>query len=334
MNIAHLLPTTAIFPLKKHNGRYEWALRLARAQVDAGHTVTIYAGQGSADSSSIVWQSISDSSDDKKIRNTALLTKALTQTAHDVYHSHFDYLHYLVADLTDKPIIVTQHWYPTQEIAQAVQFNKKMNVMNVPVTDMMKAEDNRLGIPSTHRIYHGIDLSLFTPALEHSHRFLFVGRIHPSKGIAEAIHYAKITGVPLDIIGKVNDTEATYWHSLASDVDGDHIRYYGSQPQTIVADAMAHAKALIFPSKPREPFGQVTIEAQATGTPVIISNVGASSELVRSGITGFICETDDDFIDAIEHIDTIDRAACRTNAEQFDFKSMVRDYESLYLSAI
>lgn len=334
MNIAHLLPCTAVFPLKKHNGRYEWALRLAHAQIKAGHTVTIYGGQGSADPSSIIWQSIPDSDGDKKTRNRVLLTKALTQTYHDIYHSHFDDLHYYVADLTNKPIIVTQHWYPSPEIAQAVQFNKKRNVVNVPVTDMMRIEDDRLGIPAADRIYHGIDLSLFTPTDEHSNRLLFVGRIHASKGIAEAIHYANVSGVPLDIIGKVNDTEATYWQGLASGVDGDHVRYYGAQPQDAVANALAHAKALLFPSRLREAFGQVTIEAQAAGTPVIISNVGASSELVHNGVTGFICETDDDFINAIKHIDSIDRTACRRHAEQFDFKTMVKGYESLYYSLL
>lgn len=334
MNIAHLLPRSAVFPLKKHNGRYEWALRLARIQAQAGHTVTVYAGRDSTDDSPIVWQSIPDIAGDKKTANIALLTKALENPQHDIYHSHFDSLHYIVADLTDKPIVVTQHWFPTQEIANAVPLSTKHNVFNVPVTDMMKAEDEQLGIPTTDRIYHGIDLSLFHPTTGHSDRFLFVGRIHPGKGIAEAIHYAKTANVPLDIIGKVNGTEKEFWQSLSADIDGDHIRYLGPQPQQVVAAAFAQAKAFIFPSQTEEAFGQVTVEAQAAGAPVIISNVGPSSELVITGKTGFVCETEDQFMEAIKNIDSIDRAECRTHAEQFDVVKMVAAYDSLYRSLI
>lgn len=334
MHIAHLLPTSAVFPLKKHNGRYEWALRLARAQVAEGHTVTIYAGVGSSDALPIQWESIPDSSNSKKDRNIALLTKAFLNTSHDIYHSHFDSLHYLLGDQTEKPIIVTQHWYPTAEIADAVHYNTKKNVFAVPLTDMMKKEDERLGIPATRRIYHGIDLSLFHPTGLWSDRFLFIGRVHPSKGIAQAIHYAKVAGVPLDIIGKVNASEAVFWESLQPDIDGKNIRYLGQQPQAIVAETLAQAKALLFPSQHAEAFGQVTIEAQAAGTPVIISNIGASSELVIQGKTGFICNDDDDYIHAIKNIDSIDRRACRTHAEQFDFTTMVNSYDELYNSVI
>ncbi|MEO6109690.1 MAG: glycosyltransferase [Candidatus Saccharimonadales bacterium] len=333
MNIAHLLPTSAIFPLKKHNGRYEWALRLARIQAAAGHTVTIYAGVGSIDDSSVVWKSLTATTEDKRTNNIALMTSAFENHAHDVYHSHFDYLHYLVADLTDKPVIVTQHWFPFQAIADVVPLNTKKNVITVPVTNMMKAEDERLGIPTTDRIYHGIDLSLFTPTTDHTNRLLFVGRIHPSKGISQAIRYAKETNTPLDIIGKINKKEEAYWQTLAGDVDGEHIRYLGSQPQSVVADAFAHAKAFIFPSQVEEAFGQVTIEAQAAGTPVIISNVGPSNELVIDGKTGFVCETDEDYVKAIENIGSIDRTTCHTHAEQFDLTKMVAAYDALYISA-
>ncbi|MDB5161864.1 MAG: hypothetical protein JWM52_372 [Candidatus Saccharibacteria bacterium] len=334
MNIAHLLPTSAVFPLKKHNGRYEWALRLARIQAEAGHQVTIYAGRGSIDDSTIVWKSIEPSDQDKRTRNLTLMSNAFENTEHDIYHSHFDYLHYLVANLTDKPIIVTQHWFPFQAIADVVPLSTKNNVITVPVTDMMKAEDERLGIPTVDRIYHGIDLSLFHPTTEHTDRFLFVGRVHPSKGVAQAIRYAKETNTPLDIIGKINNKEEAYWQTLVGDVDGQQIRYLGAQPQSVVAEVFAHAKAFIFPSQAEEAFGQVTIEAQAAGTPVIISDIGPSSELVINGKTGFVCETDDDFITAIKNIDSIDRVVCRQHAEQFDLQDMIKAYDELYQSVI
>jgi len=55
MRIAHLLPTSAVFPLVKHNGRYEWALRLAKLQVASGHEVTIFAGNKSGEGT-VTWR--------------------------------------------------------------------------------------------------------------------------------------------------------------------------------------------------------------------------------------------------------------------------------------
>ena len=333
MKIAHLLPTSAVFPLVKHNGRYEWALRLAKLQVAAGHEVTIFAGNTSGEPS-IAWRTIAPSEASKKERNLDLLRLAFEDDSFDVYHSHFDSLHYLAADATEKPIIVTQHWFPHQEIADSVAFNARGNVIAVPVTQFMQDEDTKLGIPKTNFIYHGIDLSLFSFSKTHNDRLLFVGRIHPNKGVDKAVQYALATQSKLDIIGKINATESEYWSRIEPHVDGEKIRYLGPKHLEEVALAYQTAKAVIFPSTHAEAFGQVTIEAQAAGTPVIISDVGASRELVRHGKTGFICHDDEDFISAIEAIDTIDRRACRQHAEKFDICSMVESYTNLYEQVI
>ena len=333
MKIAHLLPTSAVFPLVKHNGRYEWALRLARLQAAAGHEVTIFAGNTSGETP-LNWQTIAPSEATKKERNLALLKLAFEDDSFDMYHSHFDTLHYFAADTTSKPVIVTQHWFPHQEIADAVAFNTRRNVVAVPVTQFMQDEDTRLGIPKTNFIYHGIDLSLFSFSAAHNDRLLFVGRIHPNKGVHKAVEYALATGSGLDIIGKINATEQEYWSQIEPNVDGQQICYRGPKHLEEVALAYQTAKAVIFPSTHAEAFGQVTIEAQAAGTPVIISDVGASRELVRHGKTGFICHDDEDFISAIEAIDTIDRRACRQHAEKFDIHSMVESYTNLYEQVI
>lgn len=334
MNIAHLLPYTAEFPLKKHNGRYDWALRLAKIQASQGHDVTIYsAPQSTGDG--IVWRSIPQNLGDKTHNNTALITEAFQHQEHDIFHSHFDYLHYLVADLTIKPIVFTQHWFPSQIVADAGYANLSGNVVAIPVTNFMKIEDQRLGIKIADRIYHGIDLSLFKPSQDgHSDRLLFVGRITPNKGVREAIHIAKLAGEKLDIVGKINNVDSKYWNDLLPLVDGDQIRYLGPKSQAEVAEMLSHAKAFLFPSQAMEAFGQVTIEAQACDTPVIISNLGASNELVQNDITGFVVSTIAEFVEALDRLDTIQPNACRKFAEQFDLQIMVNKYTSLYESLI
>lgn len=333
MRIAHLLPASATFPLTKHNGRYEWALRLAEQQVKAGHDVTIFAGNTTGEEG-ITWCTVEKIDEDKRQRNLKLLNLALADDSFDIYHSHFDNLHYFAADQTLKPVIATQHWFPHQEIADAVAANTHHNVIAVPLTHTMQDEDTRLGIPKSSFICHGIDLSLFTYSEAHNDRLLFVGRIHPNKGVEEAVHYALKTNSTLDIIGKINPTEHEYWKRIEPYVDNEQIRYLGPKSHEEVADAYRNAKAVIFPSTHIEAFGQVTVEAQACGTPVIISDVGASSELVKHGTTGFVCHNEADFMTAIRSIDTISRQGCRHYAEKFDLHTMVDSYTKLYEQAI
>ncbi len=333
MKIAHLLPTSAKLPLVKHNGRYEWVFRLAKLQSEAGHDVTIFAG-GNSGEQGITWRTVDTNDENKRQKNLALLNLAFEDDSFDICHSHFDNLHYFAADKTEKPVIATQHWFPHQEIADAVSANTRHNVVAVPLTQFMQREDTKLGIPKSAYIHHGIDLSLFSYNDTRNDRLLFVGRIHPNKGVGKAVQYALQTNSNLDIIGKINATEQEYWSEIEPYVDGERIRYLGPKHLEEVAAAYKTAKAVIFPSTHAEAFGQVTIEAQACGTPVIISDVGASSELVQHGVTGFVCHSDEDFIAAIHAVDTLDRRACRSYAEQFDIHAMVRAYTSLYEQSI
>ena len=336
MNIAHLLPYSAKFPLQKHNGRYEWALRLARLQVAAGHTVTIYAAPDCHDDDlAIKWQTIPFDFGNKTLNNIALMKQAFDADEHQIYHSHFDHLHYFLADATTKPVIFTQHWFPNGAVAAAQRYNTKNQALAVPVTTFMATENRRLGLVSASKIYHGIDLELFSLAAQPVRdRLVFIGRIAPHKGVREIVKLAHKAGQKLDIIGKINASDRPYWDSFSQLVDGHQIRYLGALSQTEVALILAAAKAFIFISQSVEAFGQTIIESQACGTPVITNNMGAASELVHDGVTGFITSSDEAFISAINRLDTIDRQACRDFAEHFDVNRMAAQYESLYVERI
>jgi glycosyltransferase involved in cell wall biosynthesis len=330
MKIAHLLPYSVRFPLSKHNGRYEWALRLARLQAADGHEVTFYSGPGSRDESSIIWASVEAHSENRRANNLKLISKALGG-GHDIYHSHFDDLHYQVADTTDRPIVVTQHWFPNNRIAQASRQNKTKNVTAVPSSDFMAKEDNMLAIKHGPIIRQGVDLELFSfNGRPNSDRLIFVGRIAPWKGVLGAVRVAKAAGQPLDIIGKLNSSEYDYWKRIEPLVDGDRIRYLGPKKHEEIASLFANAKAFLFPSQSPEAAPQTPIEAQACGTPVIMSGVGAASEWLLPGKTGFIAGSKQDFLEAIAKLDMIDRAECRKFAEKFDIKIMLHKYYDLY----
>lgn len=336
MNIAHLLPYSAVFPLKKHNGRYEWALRLANIQARNGHEVTIYAGPASMPADSLVrFTTLPVSRGATQANNAALFELAMQDGGHQILHSHFDSLHYEVADETDKPVVVTQHWFPTPKIAAAVALNTHRNVITVPVTKYMAAADRQLGIPATEVIYHGIDLTAFKPSgAARTDRLLFVGRIAPHKGVHEAVQAILAADAKLDIVGKINAKDQAYWDKILPSVDGKRVRYLGPKSQAEVAALMNEAKAMLFLPQSMEAFGQTIIEAQACGTPVILNDLGANSELVDDGVTGYLVQSEEEITAAIGNVSTLDAQTCRAFAEQFDLTAMVRSYDELYHSLL
>jgi glycosyltransferase involved in cell wall biosynthesis len=89
--------------------------------------------------------------------------------------------------------------------------------------------------------------------------------------------------------------------------------------------------ALLFPIDWPEPFGLVMIEALACATPILGRPRGSVPEIVRDSVTGFHCETVDDFVAAIDRIGAIDRKACRADFEErFTADVMATQYEAIY----
>jgi glycosyltransferase involved in cell wall biosynthesis len=70
-----------------------------------------------------------------------------------------------------------------------------------------------------------------------------------------------------------------------------------------LARAYASADVFVFPST-TDTFGNVILEAQASGLPVIVSDLGGPKELVDDGRTGIVTKAHDveDFARAIERV--------------------------------
>jgi glycosyltransferase involved in cell wall biosynthesis len=72
-------------------------------------------------------------------------------------------------------------------------------------------------------------------------------------------------------------------------------------------------------------------EALACGTPVIGLSRGAVPEVVKDGVTGFVCDHLTEMIEAVGKIGQISRAACRTDCEErFSADAVVDAYVALY----
>ena len=79
----------------------------------------------------------------------------------------------------------------------------------------------------------------------------------------------------------------------------------------------------------------VMIEAMACGTPVVALRGGAVPEVVRDGVTGFICDRPEQLASAVRRVSTIDPYACRRHVERhFAVDLLGARYEAAYRAAI
>lgn len=132
-------------------------------------------------------------------------------------------------------------------------------------------------------------------------RLLYVGRISREKDLdVLAAAYKKIreAGAPvkLYLVG-----HGPYAEALAGALpEAVFLGYLTGEP---LAKAYASADVFVFPST-TDTFGNVVLEAQASGLPVIVSDLGGPKELVEDGATGFVTKAHDaeDFARAIERI--------------------------------
>jgi glycosyltransferase involved in cell wall biosynthesis len=189
-----------------------------------------------------------------------------------------------------------------------------------------------LGVPIVAVIHHGIEASVFPVGAGSGGYALFLGRMNPEKGVHIAVHVARQAGIALLIAGKCSEqVEIDYFESEIRPLLGADVEYLGEVDYETKIGLLGGAKMLLNPISWPEPFGMVMIEALACGTPVVATPCGAAPEIVDDGVTGFLRADGPKLIDAVGHIDEIDRRNCRLAVEQrFSLRRMVDDHVDLY----
>lgn len=177
-------------------------------------------------------------------------------------------------------------------------------------------------------VHDGVDIKSYAYCGEPEDYLLYAGRIVPEKGIKEAIAVAKKSNHRLLIIGPVYSDGKGYFDQYIKPQLDNQILYLGFVEQKQLAKYYQKAKALLTPVQWEEPFGLTTIEAMASGTPVISFNRGAAPEIIDNGRTGYVVNTTAEMIEAVYKINRLSRAACREHVKaNFSLKNMVDGYE-------
>jgi glycosyltransferase involved in cell wall biosynthesis len=159
----------------------------------------------------------------------------------------------------------------------------------------------------------------------------------PEKGVDRAIEISRQTGLPLKIAGKIYPEERNYFDTSIAPLlraAGSGVEFIGELGQREKNDFLGQAKALLFPFDWPEPFGLVMIEALACGTPVIAWRRGSVPEVLADGVTGYIVESVPEAVNAVGHLDQLNRCECRrVFEERFTDERMARDYLRVYAYA-
>jgi len=183
-------------------------------------------------------------------------------------------------------------------------------------------------LPVEATIYNGLDFNEMPWSADASDYLVWAGRLVPHKGAHLAIEVAKEMDLPLKIAGRVQDVD--YFERQIKPHLSDKIEHVGFLTRPEVFKLMSRAICFLQMSQVQESFGLATLEALATGTPVIGFNLGATSEIVVDGKVGFILEKDDleGVCNCVGKIYKISRRYCREYSEKtFPLKKMIDSYE-------
>ncbi|OJU03601.1 MAG: hypothetical protein BGN87_18530 [Rhizobiales bacterium 65-79] len=146
---------------------------------------------------------------------------------------------------------------------------------------------------------------------------LFVGRVIDRKGYRIAQEVCEAKAVELILAGPGSGDG---YGSFVGEVDAvDRVKL------------MSNARCLFAPTHYIEPFGTVTIEAMACGTPVICTDWGAFTETVEQGVHGFRCRSFAEFCDALDKVETLDRRRIHDDAvRRFSMTTVAKQYDDYF----
>jgi UDP-glucose:(heptosyl)LPS alpha-1,3-glucosyltransferase len=228
-------------------------------------------------------------------------------------------------------------------------FKKRRYRKIIAISELVKRNiiDN-YHVPEDHIavIYNGVDLDRFHPANRERFRseirrqheipdgafvLLFVGSGFERKGVRYLIEAAEMLDVPVTLLIVGRGSGEKYQHMIRR----QRVIFCG--PRKEIERYYAAADVFVFPTV-YEPFGNVHLEALASGLPVITTGQSGGADIIRDGKDGFVVQEPGDtgaIADCIRKMMDADvlgamGSEARKLAEQFTFARHMREILQLY----
>ncbi|CDK40702.1 glycosyltransferase family 4 protein [Halorubrum sp. AJ67] len=141
----------------------------------------------------------------------------------------------------------------------------------------------------TDVVYNPIDVDFSGPAASSEiPRFVTASSLLPQKGIGTAVRAMGLLDIDAELVVFGDGEERDQLKQLAKDIAPKKVEFRGRVEPEEVYRTIAGATATVFPSTWEEPFGRVTVESMALGTPIVGSAVGGIEEVIDDGETGLL----------------------------------------------
>ena len=336
MKIAQIAPLAESVPPKLYGGTERVVSYLAEELVRLGHDVTLFASGDSETSAKLVACSrralrLDPTVKDPLAHLTLMLERVRSRAQEfDILHFHLEHLHFpLFRSLARKTVTTVHGRLDLPELPPLYREFSDMPLVSISNAQRRPAPfANWVGT-----VYHGLarEVCPFNPAPRGGY-FAFLGRVSPEKGLERAIEIARRAGARLRIAAKVDPADEAYFRSeIVPLVATPGVEFVGELTEAQKPAFLGNATALIFPIDWPEPFGLAMIEAMSCGTPVIAWPHGAVPEVVEDARTGFVVDSVEAAVAALERAPRLDRLAVRERFEErFSAARMAQDYLSVY----
>jgi glycogen(starch) synthase len=291
------------------------------------------------------------SGSDGDLRREALLSLgddvARAMPGRGVVHAHTGYPDgYAGAALASHlgwPLVITEHAsFVARQLRQPAQRQRYLAAVEAAArflaVSQMLADELEKAIPQLagklEVMPNAIPLHQYAVNLDsrRPEELLFVGYRKPTKGMATLLRafadvHAARPSATLRLIGRSPTEDVEHqWHQLSRDLGiRDAVQFEGTMDRAGVAAAMARASVLVHPS-PRETFGMTTLEALASGTPVVATRSGGISGILEDGRLGELVPPQDSRALARAVIRTLER---RESFEPTTLRAAVEPYSSI-----
>ncbi|WP_088103894.1 glycosyltransferase family 4 protein [Halalkalibacter urbisdiaboli] len=205
------------------------------------------------------------------------------------YHTHFDYyLRYYKLTFMTEMLWKYMKWFHTP-------FEKTF-VPSEETKDYLADK----GFQNIELWTRGVDCQLFHPrydkesvrkqySISRKYTLLYVGRMAPEKDLETLRHIMRL--LPKNIQDEVHWLLVGDGPLRAEMMEEyqEHVTFTGYLKGEALASVYTCADLFVFPSS-SETFGNVVLEALASGTPAIVADQGGVKEIVQHRKTGLICE--------------------------------------------